>query len=229
MSEKQTLWALRALALGLAVASWFFITSERNADQRQTSETTIEPSVQYNNLAANELIVLDPVLRVQVRLRGPSSLISALSPAQVSVIVDLRDARQGSTEILLEPGNVIRPQGLDVMSIEPNLLQLEVDKVVNDFRPVRARLEGEPAAGAIAGLATAQPPNVLVRGPESILAALETLTTRPVQLDGHAIDFEEQVIVVSPSPLVQVVQPRIVTVKVPLQIPGQEEDQSTDS
>ncbi|MFQ5527768.1 MAG: YbbR-like domain-containing protein [Thermoanaerobaculia bacterium] len=224
MTKKQTtLWALRALALGLAVAAWVFISSSRKVES-ETSETTIEPTVQYNNPASEDFIVLDPVLRVQVRLRGPESLISALNPSQVSVVVDLREAELGPTEIPLAPQNVVRPQGLEVLSIEPNLLALEIDRVISEFRPVTPRLAGEPAAGAVVGTPEVVPRRVLVQGPESILATLESLTTRPLLLDGHALDFEEQAVVVSPSPLVQVVQPSIVNVHVPLTIPGQDED-----
>lgn len=218
MTKKQALWALRALALGLAVASWVFVTSKR-ADQTATAGTTIEPSVQYNNPSSSDLIVLEPVLRVQVRLRGPTNLISALNPTEVSVVVDLRDAVQGPIEVALAPRNVVRPQGLEVLSIEPNLLSLVMDRVVSEFRPVTVRLAGEPAAGAIAGTPSAAPPRVLVRGPESILSSIDSLETRPVLLDGHAFDFEEQALVVSPSPLVQVLEPTVVTVKVPLTIP----------
>jgi YbbR domain-containing protein len=225
MTKKQALWALRALALGLAVAAWVFVTSS-NTDQTATAGTTIEPSVQYNNPGSGNLIVLDPVLRVEVRLQGPTNLISALNPAQVTVVVDLRDAVQGPIEVLLAPQNVVRPQGLEVLSIKPNLLSLVVDRVVTDFRPVGVRLAGEPAAGAIAGVPDVTPSRVLVRGPESRLAEIDSLVTRPVRLDGHALDFEEQALVVSPSPLVQVLQPTVVTVHVPLTIPnsGQEDD-----
>ncbi len=225
MTKKQTLWALRALALGLAVGTWAFVTSSR-ADQTETAETTIEPSVQYNNPGSSDLIVLDPVLRVQVRLRGPTNLISALNPAQVSVVVDLRSAEQGPIEVPLAPDNVVRPQGLEVLSIQPNLLSLEVDRVISEFRPVSVRLAGEPAAGAVAGVPSVAPPRALVQGPESILATVDSLDTRPVLLDGHALDFEEPALVVSPNPLVQVVEPTVVTVRVPLTIPnsGQEDD-----
>jgi len=219
MTKKNALWALRALALGLAVAAWVFVTSSRT-DQSEIAETTIEPSVQYNNPGSRDLIVLDPVLRVQVRLRGPLNLISALSPTQVNVVVDLREAQQGLLEVPLTPQNVVRPQGLEVLSIQPNLLTLVVDQVISDLRTVSVRFSGEPAAGAVAGTPEVRPPQVLVRGPESILSGIEGLVTRPVQLDGHAIDFEEQALVVSPSPLVQVLQPTVVTVRVPLTIPN---------
>lgn len=225
MTKKQTtLWALRALALGLAVVAWVFITSSRTVET-ETSETTIEPTVQYNNPASGDLIVLDPVLRVQVRLRGPKSLISALNPSQISVIVDLQDAELGPTEIPLAPQNVNRPQGLEVLSIEPNLLVFEIDRVISEFRPVVARLDGEPAAGAVAGTPEVVPPRVLIQGPESELAKIESLTTRPVQLDGHALDFDEPTVVVSPSPLVQVLESSVVNVRVPLTIPGQDDDE----
>lgn len=220
MTEKRTIWVLRAVALALAVASWVFITSERTEGTTETVETTIEPSIQYNNPVGNDLIVLNPVLRAQVRLRGATSLISALNPAQVSIVVDLREAQLGSFEVPLGPRNVVRPQGLDVLLIEPNLLQLEVDRVTSEVKPVIPRLDGEPAAGAVALTPEVVPPAVLVRGPESILAEIDSLTTRPVLLDGHALEFEERVVVVSPSPLVQIVEPGIVTVVVPLEIPN---------
>lgn len=226
MTKRQALWALRALALGLAVASWVFVTSSRR-DQTATAETTIEPSVQYNNPVSGELIVLNPVPRVRVRLRGPTNLISALNPAQVSVVVDLREARQGPLEVPLASQNVVRPQGLEVLSVEPNLLSLEVDRLISELKPVTVRLAGEPAAGAVAGTPDVVPPRVLVQGPESILAEFDSVETRPVLLDGHALDFEEQSLVVSPSPLARVVQPTIVTVQIPLSIPnsGQNQDQ----
>ena len=165
------------------------------------------------------------MLRVQVRLRGPKNLISALNPSEVSVAIDLSAAQIGPTEIPLAPQNVIRPQGLEVLSIEPNLLAFEIDRVISEFRPVAARLAGEPAAGAVAGTPEVVPDRVLIQGPESILESIEALTTRPVLLDGHALEFEEQAVVVSPSPLVQVLQPTIVNVRVPLTIPGQDNDQ----
>lgn len=219
MTKKQTLWMLRAIALALAVATWFFVTSSRAVET--ATAITIEPSVQYNNPASDDLIVLEPVLRVKVRLRGPTSLISALNPAQVSVVVDLLDAELGPIEIPLAAANVIRPQGLEVQSIEPNLLSLEVDRVISEFRAVTVRLAGEPAAGAVVGTPDVAPQRVLVQGPESILATIDTLSTRPVLLDGHALDFEEQTLVVSPSPLVQVLPSNVVTVRIPLTIPGQ--------
>ena len=58
-----------------------------------------------------------------------------------------------------------------------------------------------------------------MRGPEGLLATLDTLTTSPVSLDGHAFSFEQRVSIVPSDPLVRVIQPGAVTVLVPMHNP----------
>ena len=64
------------------------------------------------------------------------------------------------------------------------------------------------------------PPRILVRGPESHVRQVLALSTTPVSLDGHALDFVETAAVVSSDPLVTVLQPVVVTVSVPMEIPS---------
>jgi hypothetical protein len=59
---------------------------------------------------------------------------------------------------------------------------------------------------------------VVVEGPSSRLARLDHVETQPIDLDGHALSFEETVGVVSPDSLVQIQQPARVRVRVPLKI-----------
>lgn len=213
-SETRTTWGLRFLALSLALVAWFFLSF---TEKERLSETTLEPFVQYNT--SRNFMVLNPVEKVRVRLRGRASRVSVLNPAQVSVVVDLRDQTEGTREVALGPRNVSAPDGLEFISIEPNLIPLQIDRVTAEMKPVDPNLTGEPAAGAVAGQAQVLPASVLVSGPVSRLSQIVALTTTPVKLDGHALDFEESVAVVSPDPLVRVQQPAVVTVRVPLQIP----------
>jgi YbbR domain-containing protein len=201
--------------MALALVAWFFFSF---TEKERLSETTLEPFVQYNT--GRNYLVLNPVEKVRVRLRGPASRVSVLNPVQVSVVVDLRDQVEGTKEVALGARNVSAPDGLELVSIEPNLIPLQIDRVTNEMKPVDANLSGEPAAGAQVQTPEVIPPAVLVNGPVSRLSQIGALTTTPVQLDGHALDFEETVAVVSPDPLVRVVQPAVVTVRVPLAIPG---------
>lgn len=216
MRERYANWGLRVLALGLAIFCWFFFSLDRRTAER-LAETTIEASVQYNN-TPSDLIILDPVEKVRVRVRGPVGQISTLNPMAVGAVVDMRDTGEGERDVPLGADNLLLPQGLEVLSINPNLLSLTLDRVVTEMRPVNVRWSGEPAAGAIVKEATVMPSSVALRGPVSKLAEVDSLLTRPLRLDGHAIDFEEPVVVVSPDPLIQIPQP-VVIVRVRLEIP----------
>jgi YbbR domain-containing protein len=214
VSEAKTLWALRALALALALLAWASISLDR---ERQ-AERPVVATVQYS--IPNQLVLLEPVESVTVRLSGPQSSFANLNPFEVFVVVDLTDRLEGATEVPLTPSDVIRPAGLQVVSIEPNLLTLDLDRLASEMRPVVPRFAGEPSAGAVVGAPSVSPESVLVRGPASTLRQVESVDTRPVDLTGHAISFSEQSLVVSPDPLITVIEPAVVTVRIPLEIPN---------
>ncbi len=222
MSDNARTWGLRLLALGIAVAVWFSVSFE---DRVELTERLVEASVTYNR--PRGLMILDPVGTVNLRLRGSSRLIRQLNPQMVSVQVDLPPAEPGRVTVNLSSRNVLMPDGLEVVSIEPNIIDVAVEREGSQSLPVVPQLVGAPAAGAVADEPEVFPSQVLVTGPESLLASTTSLTTRPINLNGHAVTFEQQVEVVSPNPLIQVVQPSEVTVRVPLHQPEDKTDEAT--
>ena len=217
MTESARTWGLRLLALAIAVSLWFSVSFE---DREALSERLVEASVSYNRPRGFE--ILDPVPSVNVRLRGSSKLIRQLNPYQVDVQVELAQTQPGTISVNLGPENVLAPEGLEVVSIEPNVIRVDLEREITQRLPVVPHLVGEPAAGAIVEEPEVFPNQVLVTGPESLLGKVQSLSTRPISLDGHAITFEETVAVVPPDPLIQVVQPSKVTVRVPMRLPGVE-------
>ncbi len=215
MNDSRSIWGLRLLALFLALLVWFFVSLQR---RERLSDTVLEANVRYANFPG--LVALDPVETVRVTVRGPVSQMRHLNPFQVDIFVDLDSPAKGIFEVPLTAENVFLPEGLELVSIEPNLIRVELDREQDHLLGVRPRLVGEPAAGAVVLDPEVIPALVLVRGPESRIAQASFLSTTPVDLTGHAIDFEQQAAVLSSDPLIKVVQPRIVTVRIPLQIPG---------
>jgi YbbR domain-containing protein len=207
-------WGLRVLALGIAIGLWFNFSFEA---REAPSERLIEAAVSYNR--PRDYIVLDPVQSVNVRLRGSSKAIRRLSPAQVSVQVDLSRYQEGTWQVSLGAENVLMPENLELVSIEPSVIRAELEKEVTQRLPVVPKLTGEPAGGATLEEPEVLPNQVLVTGPLSRIAKAGTLSTQPINLDGHAIPFEVQVPVVSPDPLIQIVQPFKVLVRVVLTPP----------
>lgn len=211
MNEAARTWGLRLLALGIAIGLWFSVSFQ---DREALSERLVEASVSYNRQRG--FVVLDQVQNVNVRLRGGSKLIRQLNPYQVSVQVDLPQTEPGTVTVNLGRDNVLMPDGLEVVSIEPNLIRVELEREISQRLPVSPHLIGKPAAGSVAEEAEVFPNLVLVSGPESLLAKVHSLSTRPVSLDGHAVTFEETAVVVAPDPLIQIVQPSKVSVRVPM-------------
>jgi YbbR domain-containing protein len=223
MSDGLRTWGLRALALGIAIALWFSISLE---DRQALSERLVEASVSYNRPLG--WIVLDPERSVQVRLRGGSKQIRELNPFQVTVQVELAQPSPGASIVNLGPENVLVPEGLEVVSVEPNTIRVEVEREDTRRLPVLPNIVGEPAAGSVIEEPEVFPSQVLVSGPASLLRRTETLATIPIRLDGHALTFEVEVPVVPPDPLVQIVQPTRVTVRIPLRQPGNDDGPTED-
>jgi YbbR domain-containing protein len=152
-----------------------------------------------------------------VRLRGTSKRIRDLNPYQVSVQVNLNQTQQGTIDITLDPRNVQVPQGFEVVSIEPSKIRVELDKEISQSLPVEASLVGRVPTGYRSAAPEVFPSTVLVTGPESLIARLRALNTRPLSLTGRTETFEDSVTVLSPDPLVQVAQPSKVSVRIVIQ------------
>jgi YbbR domain-containing protein len=213
-SEAWRKWGLRLLALGIAIGIWFNASVE---DRLVSSERVVEASVSYNR--PHGFIVINPLSTVNVRLGGSKKAVRQLNPSMVYVQVELTQRQEGSATITLGPENVTAPDGLEVVSLDPATLRVDLEREVTERVPVFAKLTGEPAAGSTVQEPEVFPNQVLVTGPASLLAKLDSLATRPINLDSHALTFEETVQVVTPDPLIQIVQPSKVTVRVPMQPP----------
>ena len=223
MNEWARTWGLRLLALGIAIGIWFNASVE---DRLVFSEKVVEASVSYNR--PRGFIIASPGPQsVNVRLRGSKKTIRQLNPYMVSVQVDLSQRQIGLVSINLTSDDVLVPEGLEVVVIEPNTLRVDLEREVSLRVPVVPRFVGTPAAGSTRGEPEVSPNQVLVTGPEPMLTRLDSLSTRPINLEGRALTFDERVEVVSPSPLIQIAPAGMVTVRVPITPPNAETETAT--
>lgn len=183
----------------------------------QLSETTITAPVQYN--PPQDVVILERVDEVRVRLRGKRAEIAELNPLSVGVEVTLEEGELGIVEVTRERMRVRMLGDFEVISIEPDRFTLQVEVEEEFTLPVVVELIGEPAAGASYGAPVVFPPEADVRGPRSRIERLGELVVR-VSLDGHAFTFEDTKPLVSPDPMVKIITPSEVTVEVSMQEPS---------
>jgi YbbR domain-containing protein len=211
-------WFLRLLAVGIAVGLWFGVSME---DREVLSEKLVVASVSYNR--PERFVILDPTPTVEVRVRGSSRSIRRLNPFMVDVQVKL-PAEVGTATIPLGPENVLMPEELELVSIQPNEIRVQLDREVTLRIPVVPQISGTAARGAEVGEAEVFPGQVQVTGPQSVLERIQSLTTRPVDIEGRSTTVEEVVNVIAPDPLVQIVQPSKVSVRVAIEPPEGDDD-----
>lgn len=208
MNERIRTWGIRLLALGIAIGLWLNASLE---DRLELTERLMEASVSYNR--PRGFVIMNQISTVNVRLRGNERAIRQLNPFTVDVQVDLAQRESGVYTINLGDEHVLRPEGLEVLSIEPNIIRVELEREITQRLPVVPKLLGEPDSP----MAEPEvfPSQVLVAGPERLVTRIGSLTTRPIDLTGESLPFEVTVPVDPPDPLIQVVQPSQVTVRVP--------------
>lgn len=214
MNEAARTWGIRLLALGLAIGIWFSASVE---DRLVSSEKVVEASVLYNR--PRGFLVLNQVQTVNVRLSGSTKAIRQLDPYMVDVQVELTQRQEGTVNVSLGPRNVLAPDGLEVISVEPNTLRLVLEREDSKRLTVIPELTGKPAPGVVFEEAEVFPNQVLVTGPESLLAQFDSVRTRAISLDGRTTTFEETVALIPPDSMIQIVQPAQVSVRLPVQQP----------
>jgi len=215
VKEAPRLRYLRLTALGLAILAWLFLNVDRRGER--AAEKIVDATVTYNPPPG--MLILDPQEKVRVRLRGSARAIRRVNPFQLDVQVVVPFTRRDVVDIQPQPENVMIPDGLEVVAIEPSTLRLHVDQEMRKQVPVEVPLIGEPAAGArLAGPPRVTPDGVMVIGPGKVVSALRQVRTNPISLDGHALDFQESTLLVPPDPLLQL-QTQVVSVFVKMEQP----------
>jgi YbbR domain-containing protein len=204
---------LMLLSLLLAFAVWFTVSAPRR-------ESVIERAFAAPlSLVAmpRELVITTAVPdTVNVRLRGRSSDLRALSSQNLEVTLDLRWVQPGEAQVTLRPQAISVPPNVEVISIDPTKVHFRVEQLRQRAVPIRPFLVGDPQGGFVAGDPTVAPDQALVSGPASQVRNVSEVATERIIMTGRSGTFTQNVAVVSDTPLVRVIEPLTTQVTVPV-------------
>ena len=139
---------------------------------------------------------------------------SRIDAGELVAVLDLSSARSGSRLFHMRTDAVQVPYGIEVQSLTPATIPLELESSLQRTLKVNPAVDGEPAPGFVLGGVTSDPPSVDVIGPESHVRGLASATTEPVSIAGARADVQDTVTIGVTDGAVRLVEPRSAAVRV---------------
>jgi hypothetical protein len=130
---------LKILALGLAVACWLFVAGESKV------LVGFNVPLEIRDVPRGMTVTNKVERQVELRLAGPSSILSGLKHTDVAAVIGLSGARPGRQSIALDDRVVRVPPGITVQRIFPSSVEVVLERTERRVVPVIARVGGAPA------------------------------------------------------------------------------------
>ena len=174
---------LKLLSVVLAVFLWAVVVGE------QKVEVTMNVPLEMKGLPRDLVMVNEPTDTLEVRVRGPKTLVSTLSPSEIVLEGLPKNFMEGENLIPIRSEMVHVPRGIEVVDITPHRVRVVLDAMVEREVEVSARVEGTPPKGYVVKGVTSSPPRIRMTGPRGDLRRLTRIYTVPINLDGHSVSF----------------------------------------
>jgi YbbR domain-containing protein len=168
---------LKILALIFAIAMWFFVVGEKG------SEVGFLIPLELKDIPADLMITNEVNSHLDVRISGPKTLLSGLSPAEIGIAIDLSKSKAGDNVFPVFPKDVKAPRGLSVTRVNPTSINVTLEPLITKKVPITVRLTGKPQKGFALGEVTVNPPEVQITGAEKEIKGLKSISTQPIDID----------------------------------------------
>ena len=173
------------LALVLAVSVWVSAVIAADPDETRPFPTPVIIEIVGQDPA---LVITNTYTRqIELVLQAPRSVWSQLTSGKNSVraIVDISNLGVGSFQVPIQVQVTIQPARIMSTSLES--LELELEKLLTETRPVEINITGKPAIGYEAQDIVLSSEDVIISGSESVVRSVKkiaaTLDISGVRLD----------------------------------------------
>lgn len=209
--------AFKITALLIGIGIWFYVVQAQNPAVESVFTVPLEVV-----LDTGELVVAQKPTSVAVRIRGLRGRVEDLHSVEILAQARIDTPRLGINRTTVEAAV---PPGLQVVGVEPNLVEVRLDRVSQVRLPIETKVRGQVAEGFASLQPVIVPQEVLASGPQELLDSINRLEAE-IDLAYTARSLRRVVPVVAVDRWSQpikagiILQPEIVEVTVPVMPAG---------
>jgi YbbR domain-containing protein len=179
-------WMMKLLALIITLGLWFGVTGSRKPTTERLENIALKLRTS-NSMEITEL----PFKEVALVLTGDNRKIDQIRRENLTVSVDLIDAKPGNFAMQLTPDNVEvdLPAGVRIEQVLPSKISFKLETVEKREITVKAEtMDNLPEGFEIYGISVI-PQKIPVRGPTTYIDSLDSISTDKIDLKDHKEDF----------------------------------------
>lgn len=165
--------AVKIISLVLAVVVWIYVVIL--LDPAIDITLTDIPLIYTNsvNLSNDGYVLLnEKQSNVSLVIRGSRTMLAKINKSDIAAYIDLNGYNQTGSFSL--PVSVRLPyDGISVVEKKPNIVNIQIDKLVTQVFPVTVEVKGEPSAGFMTYKPIASQSTVEIKGPNDVVTSIE--------------------------------------------------------
>jgi len=163
-------------------------------------------------------LMSEVVDQVSIQIKGYKYLVEPLLTRKIVYPVDFSKIQTGTVNLSIDPQKIKLPEEIDILSIKPESLSFQMERIVEKEIPVRLSVSGIPAKSCVLSEIYLKPGAILFNGPENVLKDKEITEffTRELSLDGANESFSKELPLIMDESLIPFVSKRFVRVDVTL-------------
>lgn len=168
----------KILAVLLAIMVWYFVVGEERA------EVSLTVPLELINIPRNLIVVNNLPQAIELWVNGPRSLVRSLSTENIGKSLDLAKTRPGTISFSISSEGIPLPRGVIITRINPTQVNVVLQKLGTKKIKIKPRIIGKPAPGYEVDSVQVNYEQVEIAGPEGVVESLESLHTKPVDIQG---------------------------------------------
>ncbi len=185
MYTSRLTWTLILLAFLIALFLFFYVYSEGGLE----IEKSLKVDVKITGLARG-LIALDYPSKIEIRIKGPSRRVWAVTPDDIKVFIDLRNKKAGEYMVNIDSS---LPPRIRLLEMSQDKFLVNIEKIVYRDFEVEVKFIGKPVDGIYLYPPIIRPSTIEIRGPESSVSEAYNVIVE-ANVDLLSQDFSDSLI-----------------------------------